>query len=101
MNLRHPWHGLDTATPTGKLMLNMLGAVGQFEREMMLERQLDGIAAPKAKGKYKGRQPTARAKSSEVLKLASEGKTRQQIADHVGVGAASVYRILSPHRAAA
>lgn len=49
--------GLDTTTATGKLMLNVLGSVAQFEREMMLERQRDGIAKAKAQGKYKGRKP--------------------------------------------
>lgn len=49
--------GMDTSTPTGKLMLNVLGSVAQFEREMMLERQADGIAAAKAAGVYKGRKP--------------------------------------------
>lgn len=46
--------GLDTGTPTGTLMLNVLGAVAQFEREIMLERQREGIAKAQAAGKYKG-----------------------------------------------
>lgn len=86
---------LDTATPTGKLMLHMLGAISEFERTLMLERQRDGIAAAKEAGKYKGRKPTARAKTKEVLQLNSEGLTRQEIADRAGVGVASVYRILA------
>src|SRR5258708_4167498 len=49
---------LDTATPTGRLMLNVLGSVAQFEREVMLERQRAGIAKAKGEGKYKGRAPT-------------------------------------------
>lgn len=49
--------GMDTSTPTGKLMLNVLGAVAQFEREMMLERQREGIEAAKLAGKYTGRKP--------------------------------------------
>jgi DNA invertase Pin-like site-specific DNA recombinase len=53
---------IDTATPTGRLMFNMLGAIAQFERELMLERQREGVAKAKAEGKYKGRAPTARAK---------------------------------------
>ena len=92
--------GLDSSTPTGKLMLTMLGAIAQFEREMMLERQRDGIAAAKEQGKYRGRQPTARAKSSEILSLAAQGKTRVQIAELAGVGVASVYRALAQHRLA-
>ena len=53
---------LDTSTPTGKLMLSMLAAIGQFEREMMLERQKEGIRIAKEKGKYNGRKPTAKIK---------------------------------------
>ena len=93
--------GLDSSNPTGKLMLTMLGAIAQFEREMMLERQRDGIAAAKEQGKYKGRQPTARSKSEQVLKLAAEGKTRREIAENTGIGVASVYRILAQQKAAA
>jgi DNA invertase Pin-like site-specific DNA recombinase len=93
--------GLDSSTPTGKLMLTMLGAIAQFEREMMLERQRDGIAAAKDLGKYKGRQPTARSKSKEVLGLAAAGKTRKQTADELGIGVASVYRILAQQKKAA
>ena len=51
---------IDTSTPTGRLMFNMLGAIAQFERELMLERQREGVAKAKAEGKYKGRAPTAR-----------------------------------------
>ena len=51
---------IDTSTPTGRLMFNMLGSIAQFERELMLERQREGIARAKAAGKYKGRKPTAR-----------------------------------------
>lgn len=46
---------LDTSTPTGKLMLTMIGAISTFEREIMLERQKEGIAIAKQEGKYKGR----------------------------------------------
>ena len=86
--------GLDSSTPTGKLMLTMLGAVGQFEREIMLERQAEGVRAAKLAGKYTGRKPTARAKQSEVVALAAGGMTRQAIADQLGIGIASVYRQL-------
>src|SRR5215469_6772102 len=55
--------GIDTGTAARRLMMNVVGAVGQFEREMMLERQREGIAKAKAEGKYKGRQPTAMAKA--------------------------------------
>jgi DNA invertase Pin-like site-specific DNA recombinase len=85
---------LDTATPTGRLMLNVIGAVAQFEREMMLERQREGIAKAKSEGRYKGRKPTARAKAADIRGLASEGVTREGIAKQLGIGVASVYRML-------
>jgi len=84
---------LDTSTPTGKLMLTMLGAIATFEREMMLERQLEGIREAKSKGLYKGRKPTAREKSDEVKTLLDQGMTKQTVADKLGIGIASVYRI--------
>ncbi|MCV2863340.1 recombinase family protein [Albidovulum sediminicola] len=86
--------GIDTSTPTGKLMLTILGGVAEFEREIMLERQREGIAKAKAEGKYKGRAPTARAKADQVLKLHGEGIGGTEIAKRLGIGRASVYRIL-------
>ena len=86
--------GVDTSTPSGKLMLNIFGSIAQFEREMMLERQREGIARAKDEGKYKGRAPTARAKATEIHSLDAQGLTRQAIADQLGIGVASVYRVL-------
>jgi DNA invertase Pin-like site-specific DNA recombinase len=86
---------LDTATPTGKLMLNMLGSIAQFERELMLERQREGIAKAKAEGKYRGRVPTARRKADEVLRLRQEGRKAVEIAEELGISRASVFRILA------
>lgn len=85
---------LDTGTPTGRLMLNMLGSVAQFEREIMLERQREGIAKAKAAGKYKGRAPTARAKTVKIAELAAQGISLSEIARRLGIGKASVHRIL-------
>lgn len=86
--------GIDTATPTGKLMLTVLGGIAEFEREIMLERQREGIAKAKAAGKYKGRKPTAQAKSEEVMKLIGSGMGPSQVAKEIGVSRASVYRIV-------
>ncbi|MBT5081697.1 MAG: recombinase family protein [Rhodospirillaceae bacterium] len=87
--------GIDTATPTGELVLTVIGGIAQFERQMMLERQREGIAKAKAAGKYKGRKPTARAKTQEVLDLRSKGMKATAIAVELGIGRASVYRILA------
>jgi DNA invertase Pin-like site-specific DNA recombinase len=93
--------GIDTATPTGRLMLNLLGSISQFEREVMLERQREGVAKAKAEGKYKGGKPTARAKSYQILELDRQGLTRDEIATQLGIGVASVYRVLKAARMAA
>lgn len=85
---------LDTSTPTGKLMMNVLGSVAQFEREMMLERQKEGIAKAKSEGKYKGRAPTAMAKASEIHALKAQGLGATAIARQLGVSVRSVYRAL-------
>lgn len=85
---------LDTATPTGKLMLNLMGSIAEFERELMLERQREGIAKAKSEGKYKGRAPTARAKADEVRRLKGKGKTADEIVSQLGISRSSVFRVL-------
>jgi DNA invertase Pin-like site-specific DNA recombinase len=90
--------GVDTSTPTGKLMLNVLGGVAQFEREMMLERQREGIAKAKDAGKYTGRKPTARAKTEEIRVLSAQGLSMGAIASKLGIGKGSVHRALTPSK---
>ena len=91
--------GIDTSTATGKLLLTVLGGIAEFERQIMLERQREGIAKAKAQGKYKGRKPTAKAKAGEVKALHSEGLGATQIAQRLGIGRASVYRVLAAESA--
>lgn len=87
--------GIDTATPNGRLMLNLLGSIAQFEREIMLERQREGIAKAKADGKYKGRKPTAPKKVDEIKRLvAVEGLSPTEAAKRAGVARATAYRVL-------
>jgi len=83
---------LDTGTATGKLMISMLAAVAEFEREMMLERQRDGIARALAAGKRFGRKPIARDKTDEIAELKSSGLGMSEIARRLGISRASVYR---------
>jgi len=85
---------VDTRSPSGRLMLTMFGAMAQFEREMMLERQREGIAKAKLDGRYKGRKPTAAAKVDEVRKLAAEKVSPVEIARRLQISRASVYRLL-------
>jgi DNA invertase Pin-like site-specific DNA recombinase len=83
---------LDTRNPTSKLMLTILGGVATWEREIMLERQLEGIAKGKAEGLYKGRKPSI--DSTEVRRLAGDDVGATEIARRLGVARASVYRLL-------
>ncbi|WP_096786392.1 recombinase family protein [Rhodobacter sp. CZR27] len=89
--------GLDTGNATGKLMLNVLGAVAQFEREMMLERQREGIAKAKAEGKYKGRKPTCGIKALQAVELLGSGMTKREVAMKLNISERSIYRMLSVH----
>jgi len=87
--------GLDTGTATGRMLLTIVGAIAQFEREMMLERQREGIAKAKSEGRYKGRKPTAMAKAGKVRQLKEDGVRPVQIARQLGISRASVYPCLA------
>lgn len=91
---------LDTGSATGKLMLGILGSIAEFEREIMLERQREGIAKAKAEGKYKGRAPTAQRKADSVLKLLGDGLTELEVAERLDISRSSVQRIKRRSRAA-
>lgn len=86
---------MDTRSPHGKLLLPVFAGMAQFEREIMPQRQREGIAAAKAAGKYRGRKATAQAKASEVRALSANGVGATNIAARLGIGRASVYRILA------
>ncbi len=92
---------LDTSTPTGKLMLNLMGSFAEFEREIMLERQREGVARAKAEGKYRGRVPTAQRKGAEVVLLRGQGVKPEEIAAKLGISQAQVFRVLKDRREAA
>ena len=85
---------VDTKSATGKLILTIFAGFAQFEREMMLERQREGIAKAKAENRYLGRRPSARLKNDEAVKLFSEGRTVTQIAAALCIGRGSVFRAL-------
>ncbi len=90
-------NGIDTSAAQGQVIRQLLGAITDFERQIIRERQSEGIDMAKRQGRYKGRKPTAMAKKTEVLELNAQGLTRQKIADQLGIGVASVYRILKNH----
>ena len=81
----------DARNPTSKLMLTILAGVATWEREIMLERQREGIAKAKAAGKYKGRPVSIDAAQIEQLR-AELGPAA--IAKKLGIARSSVYRVL-------
>lgn len=87
--------GVDTSTPIGRLLCSVVGAISQFEREIMKDRQKSGIARAKELGRYRGRKPTARNKSTEVMDLHSSGVGAAEVALRLGISRASVYRIIA------
>jgi DNA invertase Pin-like site-specific DNA recombinase len=82
---------INTGTAAGKAFLDMLGVFAEFETNLRKERQLEGIAAAKARGVYKGRKSTI--DPGAVRKLAAEGVGATEIARRLGIGRASVYRL--------
>lgn len=89
---------VDTSNATGKAFFDMLGVFAEFETNLRRERQMEGVLKAKKEGKYKGRKPTALAKSKQVVELINEGFTREAVAAKLDIGIASVYRILKNHK---
>jgi DNA invertase Pin-like site-specific DNA recombinase len=84
---------IDMTTAAGKCFLDMLGVFAEFETNLRRERQLEGIQAAKARGIYKGRKP--RIDAAEVRRLREQEKLGPAaIARRLGIGRASVYRVL-------
>ncbi|QEX18041.1 resolvase [Hypericibacter terrae] len=87
--------GLDTSTPAGRAMFQMLGVFAEFERAMIRERVNAGLARAKAQGKRLGRPPVADAKAGKVRAAKDKGLSVRQIAGKFGIGVGTVHRILS------
>jgi DNA invertase Pin-like site-specific DNA recombinase len=83
---------IDTTTPHGRLMFNMLGAIAEFETDLRRERQLEGIAKAKAENRYKGRPASIDAEA--ILAAHRAGDKPQHIAKRFNVARSSVYRVI-------
>ena len=79
-------------SPTGKLLLGMLGAVAEFERSIIRERQAEGIARAKARGIYKGRKPVPDEKIEQARQLISQGVPKARVARDLGISRSSLYK---------
>lgn len=98
IKLRATEQSIDTSSASGKAFLDMLGVFAEFETRLRHERQREGIGRAREKGLYKGRKPTAQAKKDQVVELTMAGVTREAVAAQLGIGKASVYRILKSWR---
>ena len=96
IQLRSVSDGIDPATSTGRLMLNMLATLAEYERELIVERVNAGIQAAKAKGTRFGRPPSDPDVVSRKLAIAADerkkGRTAAQAAAAVGWSRATLYR---------
>ena len=95
-SLRATEQPIDTSTAAGKAFLDRLGVFAEFETTLRRERQLEGIARAKAAGVYKGRPAVI--DLNKVRKLKAQGLGASEIAKRLGIGRASVYRILNRGR---
>ena len=90
---------LDTSTPAGKAMFQMLGVFSEFEREIIRERVNSGLARAKAQGKKLGRPRADTAKRlAAIRKLRKQGLGINKIATKLGIGVSAVQRIVSTAR---
>jgi len=85
---------LDTATPAGRMVFTVLGAVAELERSLIVERVRAGLRNARAKGKHLGR-PRANIDANRLATLRREGKSLKQIAAEVGCSAAYVHKTLA------
>ena len=92
VTLRATEQAVDTSTSHGKAFFGMLGVFAEFETNLRRERQLEGIAAAKQAGVYKGRKPSLDV--VEIRRLKGEGVGAAEIAKRLKIGRASVYRLL-------
>lgn len=85
--------GLDTNSSQGRLMMGILSSVAEFERELIKERQADGIAKAKAEGKHLGRPKLTDEMKAQVLEMIGLGDTKKSISKSLNIGISTIYKI--------
>jgi DNA invertase Pin-like site-specific DNA recombinase len=99
--------GIDTSTPAGRMFFQILGAIAEFERALIVERTRDGLEAARARGRKGGRKQALKPRQVKLAQemydeLGEDGKrkhTVQNIADELGVARTTIYRYLERHAA--
>lgn len=85
----------ESANPMSKFLLMVLGAVAEFERALILERQREGIALAKARGAYKGRKPIEKTVIDEARRLIKAGHKVSFVAKKLKISRGSIYKYLN------
>ncbi|MEE9351210.1 MAG: recombinase family protein, partial [Thiotrichaceae bacterium] len=85
--------GLDTNSSQGRLMMGILSSVAEFERELIKERQADGIAKAKASGKHLGRPKLTDEIKTQVMTMLKSGSTKKAISEEMNLGMSTIYKI--------
>ena len=91
---------IDTSTPTGKLMLTMIGAIAEFERQNLLDRQAEGIAIAKREGKYKGRKAIEiedKAFKEQYNRYATREISKSELAKVLNVSRPTLDKMIKEH----
>ncbi|MEA2203040.1 MAG: hypothetical protein QOI89_3780 [Solirubrobacteraceae bacterium] len=95
INFRSLTDGIDTTTPAGRLVFNIFGSLAEFERELIRERTMAGLAAAKAAGRTGGRRPKLTERQvATARQMNADGESITAIADVLGVARSTVYRVL-------
>ena len=101
VNLVSNKENLDSSTATGRLMLTMIGAISEFERANLLERQKEGIAIAKKDGRYKGRKAVSiddNTWNKYYAMYLSRELTKVQLADKLGVSRPTLDKLIKEHK---
>ncbi|HET9889671.1 MAG TPA: recombinase family protein [Mycobacterium sp.] len=95
VDLRVLQQGIDTTSPTGKLLFHILAAIAEFERDLIIDRTKDGLAAARARGRTGGRPPALSPEKAVAARemIEAGGRTMAQIAEIVGCSRATLYRV--------
>lgn len=90
---------IDTRTPAGRLLFTMLAAIGEFERDLIRERTMDGLARARAEGKTGGRRASITGQRAQLVRrLAAEGQSVRSIAAAIEASPSAVHRLLSDRK---
>jgi DNA invertase Pin-like site-specific DNA recombinase len=100
-NLRVLTMQIDTATPGGRFIFHIFGALAEFERELIVERTNAGLMAARAQGRIGGRQRIPAETEAEAIKLLRQGLDPREVSKRIGISKSTIYTRMRTEWAAA